>query len=95
MNKKANTLLFVLGATVFNIVVTVACFLALLALYARLLMRLLPENFQAWAFPFIFIAAIALSFLIYRFTLKLLMKKIEVEKYFDPIFGGRRKPPAA
>lgn len=95
MNKKANTLLFVLGATVFNILITVASFMALLALYARLLMPVLPEAGQAWAFPLIFIAAIALSFLIYRFTLKFLMKKIAVEKYFDPIFGGRRKPPAA
>lgn len=95
MNKKVNTLLFVLGATVFNIVVTVACFMALLALYAKLLLPVLPETGQAWAIPLIFIAAIALSFLVYRLALKLLLKKVEVEKYFDPIFGGRRKPPAA
>lgn len=95
MNKKANTMLFILGATVFNIVVTVLCFMALLLLYAKLLLPLLPEAGQAWAFPLIFIAAIAFSFLVYRFTLKLLMKKVEIEKYFDPIFGGRRKPPSA
>jgi hypothetical protein len=93
MNKKANTVLFVLGATVFNILVTVLCFLALLVGYAKLLLPILPEAGQAWAFPLLFIAAIAVSFLVYRFTLKLLMKKVEIEKYFDPIFGsGRRKP---
>jgi hypothetical protein len=92
MSKKTNTLLFILGATVFNILVTVVCFTALLVLYARFIASLLPEGGQAWGFPLIFIAAIALSFLIYRVVLKQLMKKIDVEKHFDPIFGGRRPP---
>ncbi|MDR2478195.1 MAG: leader peptide processing enzyme [Treponema sp.] len=95
MNKKVNTVIFVLGATVFNILVTVLCFFLLLTLYAKLLLPAVPETGQGWAIPLIFIAAIALSFLVYRFALKLLLKKVEVEKYFDPIFGDRRKPPAA
>jgi hypothetical protein len=92
MSKKTNTLLFILGATVFNILVTAACFIVLLLLYARFLAPLLPEEGQAWGFPAIFIAAIALSFLVYRLALKQLIKKLDVEKYFDPIFGGRRPP---
>ncbi|MDR2134367.1 MAG: leader peptide processing enzyme [Treponema sp.] len=91
MNKKINTLLFVLGATLFNIIITVIFFVGLLLLYAKFLLPLIPESGRAWGFPLIFIAAIALSFVIYRFVLNLLMKKIEVEKYFDPVFGGRRK----
>jgi hypothetical protein len=90
MNKKVNTLLFILGATLFNIIITVLCFMGLLLLYARFIMPLIPENGQAWGFPLIFIAAIALSFLIYRLILKLLLKKVSAEKYFDPIFGGRK-----
>ncbi|MDR0623412.1 MAG: leader peptide processing enzyme [Treponema sp.] len=92
MSKKTNTLLFILGATFFNIIVTVVCFTALLVLYARFLAPLLPETGRSWGFPVIFIAAIALSFVIYRVALKQLMKKIDVEKHFDPIFGGRRGP---
>ena len=91
MNKKTNTLLFILGATVFNILVTILSFLLLLAVYAKLIMAHLPEGAQAWAVVVIFIAAIALSFVIYRFTLGFLMKKINIEKYFDPILGGRRR----
>jgi hypothetical protein len=91
MNKKANTLLFILGATVFNILITLICFMGLLLLYAKSIMPLLPEEGRAWGFPLIFIAAIALSFLIYRFVLKQLMKKVNMEQYFDPIFGRRRK----
>jgi hypothetical protein len=91
VNKKANTLLFILGATLFNIIVTVALFAALFLLYVKFLLRLLPESGQAWGFPLLFIAAIVLSFFIYRFALKLLLKKIQVEKYFDPILGSGKK----
>jgi len=93
MNKKANTLLFILGATLFNILITILAFILLLAIYANLIMRHLPVNAQTWALVVIFIAAIALSFVIYRFALRFLMKKINIDKYFDPIFGGRHKQP--
>ena len=93
MNKKANTILFILGATLFNILITVISFVLLLAIYAKLIMSHLPEGAQAWSVVLIFIAAIAVSFVAYRFALKLLLKKIQIDKYFDPIFGGRRKPP--
>ena len=90
MNKKVNTLLFILGATLFNIIITVLCFVVLMVLYVKFLMPLLPEG-NAWVFPIIFIAAIAAAFFLYRLLLKLLLKKIQVEKYFDPIFGRRNR----
>jgi len=90
MNKKANTLLFLLGATLFNMLTTIIFFVALLILYSKTIMTIIPESGQAWGFPLIFIAAIALSFVIYRFVVKLLEKKVNVDKYFDPIFGRRR-----
>ncbi|MDR1900993.1 MAG: leader peptide processing enzyme [Treponema sp.] len=92
MSKKTNTLLFILGATVFNVLVTIICFVALLLVYVRLFVPHIPENGQGWGFPIIFIGAIALSFVIYRLILKKLMKKIDMEKHFDPIFGPRRPP---
>jgi peptidoglycan/LPS O-acetylase OafA/YrhL len=92
MSKKSNTLLFILGATVFNILTTIVFLLILLVLYARLLAPLLPEESAGWGFPVIFILSFVLSFLSYRIILKRLMKKIEMEKYFDPIFGSRRPP---
>ncbi|GHV93879.1 hypothetical protein AGMMS50293_01990 [Spirochaetia bacterium] len=90
MNKKTNTLLFILGATLFNIIITVLCFAVLLLLYAKFIMLLLPEESRVWGFPLIFIAAIAAAFFVYRFALNLLLKRINAEKYFDPIFGKRR-----
>jgi hypothetical protein len=91
MNKKINTVLFVLGATLFNILVTMLAFFLLLTLYYRFIMQHLPSGAQAWSFPLIFIASIAISYVIYHFTVKLLLKKIEMEKYFDPVFTGRRR----
>jgi len=91
MNKKVNTLLFILGATLLNIIVTVLCFVLLLLLYVKVLMPLLPGESRAWAFPIMFIVAIAITFFLYRFALNLLLKKVQIEKYFDPIFGGKRK----
>jgi uncharacterized PurR-regulated membrane protein YhhQ (DUF165 family) len=92
MNKKMNTLLFVLGATVFNILVTVAAFLLLLAFYARLLMPYVSgEAAQAWAVPLIFIAAIVISFVVYRVSLNFLLKKIDMDRYFDPLFVSRHR----
>ena len=89
MNKKINTLLFILGATVFNILVTILSFSLLLVIYAKFIMRLLPEGTQMWSFPLIFIAALAVAFVVYRYALSFLLKKIEMEKYFAPIFGSR------
>jgi peptidoglycan/LPS O-acetylase OafA/YrhL len=93
MSKKTNTLLFILGATVFNVLTTVVFLLILLVIYAQLLAPRLPEESAGWGFPVIFIASFVLSFLSYRLILKQVMKKIEMEKYFDPIFCGRRPPP--
>jgi hypothetical protein len=96
MSKKTNTLLFILAATVFNILLTVAAFMALLLLFTFVIMPRLPEPAAAkaatWAIPAIFIGAIAISFAVYRLILKVFMKKVNIEKHFDPIFGGRRPP---
>ena len=90
MNKKTNTILFIIGGTFFNILVTVICFLILLVTYSRFY-TLLPEASIPWALPVIFISSIVISFLIYRTVIKFMMKKINMEKYFDPIF--KRRPP--
>ena len=87
--KKSNTLWFILAATLFNILLTLFCFISLLLLYAHSLAPLLPEEQAAWGFPVIFIGAIALSFVLYRIALKLAMKKINLPKQLIPVFGRR------
>jgi hypothetical protein len=90
MGKKTNTLLFILAATLFNIVVTVVSFLVLLLLFVKFFAPVLPETASAWALPVIFIGSIVLSFVLYRLVLKLLMKRIDVNKHFSPLFKPQR-----
>jgi phosphoglycerol transferase MdoB-like AlkP superfamily enzyme len=91
MNKKANTLLFVLGATLFNIFITLLSFVILTLLYVKFIIRIVPESGRGLVLAFLFVAAIVVSFLVYRVVLKFLIKKVEIEKHFDPIFTRRRK----
>jgi hypothetical protein len=89
MNKKVNTVLFILGATLFNVIIAVISFIILLLLYAKFLLPLIPQAGYSWAFSLIFIGAIAISILVYRAMLKFFMNKINVEQYFDPLFVNK------
>lgn len=91
MSKRTNTLFFILGATVFNVLLYIAAFLLLLLIYSRIIGSL-PESAQQWGLIVILILPIAISFVLYRLLLKLLLKKVDVDKYFSPLFGGRRPP---
>jgi hydrogenase-4 membrane subunit HyfE len=91
MNKRTNTLLFILGATVFNILLYIICFLLLLVIYAQIAQSM-PESAQQWGLVVILILPIILSFILYRVILKVVMKKVDMEKHFAPLFGARRPP---
>jgi len=91
MNKKINTVLFILCATLFNVFVAILSFVILMLLYIKLLFALIPEANRSWGFSVIFLASIAISFFVYRFILKYLLTKIDIEKYFDPLFVRKYK----
>jgi undecaprenyl pyrophosphate phosphatase UppP len=61
-----------------------------MAIYRRLFYALLPESSEIWFLPVGFIFAFVVSFLIYKQLIKILMKKMDMNKYFDPIFKARR-----
>jgi len=86
MDKKVNTILFILGATLFNVIIAVVSFFILFLFYVNFIMSNIPETSRGWGLIIIFVAAILISFFVYRAALKLLLSKIDVEKYFDPLF---------
>ena len=92
MSKKTNTFVFIILGTVFNVIITVFCFIIFLVIYSNVLYPLLPNSSAAWALPVIFVGSIVVSFFVYRLVMKLFMKKVDVEKNFHPIFGSRRPP---
>ena len=89
MNKRLNTILFILGATVFNVAIAILSFIILLILYLNFMVMLLPENVQAVGLTIILVSSLVISFFVYRFALKFLMAKVDVDKYFDPLFIRR------
>jgi len=91
MNKKINTILFILCATLFNVLVAILSFIILMLLYIKLLFVLVPETSRSWGFTVIFIISIAISFFVYRYVLKYLLTKVDIEKYFDPLFVKKYK----
>jgi len=91
MNKKANTVLFIIGGTIFNVLVTIISFLVFLIIYSKFLYGRISDNAVSWLLPVFFAASIAASFFIYRLVIKIVMKKVDVEKYFNPLFVRKRR----
>lgn len=91
MNKKANTVLFVLGATVVNVIIMMVIFLAVFVLYGKFLAPAIPDQVDQIMMIVIFIGSIVLTYFIYHRMIKYLTNKIDMEKYFDPIFRPRGK----
>jgi hypothetical protein len=89
MNKKANTVLFMLGATIVNVIMMILIFLALMLLYAWLV----PGGFSTQAGQIvgilIFLASIGLTYFLYHRMIKWISNKWNLDEYFDPIFGKR------
>ena len=91
MNKKLNTVLFILGATVMNIVV-----LLIIGLLGLLILNLvLPSNAAPGLVQGLFLLVFALSvvgsFFVYNRLIKFISGKIDMEKYFHPIFKPRKR----
>jgi len=93
MNKKVNTLLFIICATLFNVIIALISFMIFTLIYIKFLMMQMPETTRSWAFAGIFLLSIGVSFLVYRILLKYLINKVEIEKYFDPLFVSKYRKP--
>ncbi len=89
MNKRLNTFLFVLGATVLNLII-----MGCLAVLGFLLLSLLPVRgtgggIRNLLMIIIFFGAIVGSFFIYHRIVKIISKRVDMDKYFHPIFRSR------
>jgi membrane protein YdbS with pleckstrin-like domain len=88
MRKKANTLLFILGATVANVLLTLISFAVFYLAYALLLAPRLPPDSVIWCLAALFLVALVVSFVVYQKLIRLFVKKVDVKKYFDPLTKG-------
>lgn len=90
MNRRLNTLLFIIAATLLNMALTGGFFLLLFILYVRFLLPRLPGDSAVWAFPLIFILALAGAFAVYRLVIALVFSRLKPERYFDPVFKPKK-----
>jgi len=89
MNKKVNTVLFLLGATVFNLLIMFMLIVLFLVLISAIFRESLNPNVLSILMIVVFVGSIAAAFFIYGRVVKWLSRKIDMEKYFLPLF--RRK----
>ncbi len=90
MNKKLNTTLFIIGASLFNIVLMMAFFLLSLALLGKVLSEDTSATVKQISLLLAFLVSIVGTYGIYSLVVKWISKKIDMEKYFHPIFKSRR-----
>ncbi len=90
MNRKVNTALFIVGATILNIVLMLILMGVGLFLVSFLFGNSINETGASIAFLVVFVGSIAGAFFVYHRIVRLISKKIDMDQYFHPIFGRRK-----
>lgn len=91
MNKKLNTVLFMLGGTVVNIVLMLGLFILFLFLGNKVLTPETSANIKMLIFLLIMGFSVVGSFFIYSKIVKFVTKKWNLEEYMHPIFSNRKR----
>jgi hypothetical protein len=91
VNKKVNTAVFLVAATAVNIGIMLVIFVALMVAVTVIA----RDNQQLMSVLYIvaFFLAIVATFFLYSLIMKLFQKKVDMEKYFHPIFRPRGSRP--
>jgi len=92
MNKRLNSVLFILAATVLNIVLMFVLFLATFILFARFLAPVLPPGINRILPPVLLVGSVIGTYVIYHRIMKWATHKYNLEQYFAPLFGRRDGP---
>jgi hypothetical protein len=82
MTKRGRTVLFLIGASICNIALTLALFVGIVALYGATLNHVLPLGSGGVVIAVAFVMAIVLSSIAYRQVLMLLRKRVDFEGKF-------------
>ncbi|MFP4151506.1 MAG: hypothetical protein ACLFR8_03685 [Alkalispirochaeta sp.] len=90
MNKRINTVLFIIGATIFNIIAMVVIFFVLMVVFARFIAPSLPPGANQIILLVLFVASVAATYLIYHRLMRWLVVKYDLEAYMSPLFGKKK-----
>lgn len=89
MNKKRNTILFILGATVFNLLIMLILLIAGTILVSYILKGRDPGIGGPLLLFLVFGLGIVGSYFIYNRTVRALSRKIDFDRYFEPLIKPR------
>ena len=93
MNKKLNTLLFFIVASVAHLIIVTTIAATLILIWVLFVARWVPGPTTLLALLIFIVAALVASFPIYSKLMERFQKKVDMEKYFDPIAKlPERKP---
>lgn len=90
MNKKLNTVLFMLGGTIVNIFLMLGLFLLFLYLGNLVLTPETDSNLKMLIFLLIIGCSVVGSFFLYSRIVKMINKKWNLENYMHPLFTRKR-----
>lgn len=93
MNRRLNSVLFVLAATIANILAMVVIFALLLVIFARFIAPALPTQVNQVMFLVLFLVSVVGTYVIYHRVMRMLMNKYDLRKHFGPVFGREQHPP--
>jgi len=91
MNKKLNTALFIIGASILNVVLMIILITLGLALISLIIPKNISPAIASTLFILVFLLSVAGSFFAYHKGIKYLARKVDMDKYFHPIFTSRKR----
>jgi hypothetical protein len=88
LNKKVNTVIFVLAASIFNIILAILCFVVLMVpiYFAQKISTALAQILFVIIIP----TSLFSAFIIYFNIVAALDRKFDLEKYIHPIFINKK-----
>ncbi|HKK48005.1 MAG TPA: hypothetical protein VJ932_02855 [Alkalispirochaeta sp.] len=91
MNKRLNSVLFILAATVANIISMVVIFGILMVLFARFLAPHLAPGANQIILLVLFVGSVVITYVMYHRLMKWLAEKYPLQDYFGPLFGRSKR----
>jgi len=91
MNKKLTTLLFLVVATLFNIVIIVVLFIVGFVLLGQFVLPVVSAPVGQILLIVLFCGVVVAGYIIYSKTLRWMQKRYNTDKFLTPIFKPKRR----
>ena len=91
MNKNANTLVFIIAATIVNVILMATLFLLAYSVYQVIAGRHFPAGLNMFVVFLLFAGSIVITYFLHKALVRILLRKTAIGKYLHPIVQGKEK----